>query len=412
MIKMKLVKTKQITNIKPEAWYDEYYASLDDYFIESKEEDKRLDVYYIIDKYLAPLREQIQEAMLIMDPLYRKYDELPLQERNDKLMSIKEFVAAKNQFDKAYKKEYHEPPPGVSESEFSRYHQVIRGKIDCNLEIVFNYNTLEKNVKFLGFLVAKHNNLKKKRGCKQMFSLTSCNGVYKGLENLFKLCQQAIREGYLITHQLDELHYEIGECYYDFLNEKEQRQPQTPFDIIFTNFFYSDEQIFNLIRKNAKWHDIKRDLAIYQEKKKGKYLKEIGENFGIDFTTVSVIVKKVQGAINYWKGKLFEDFIEKRLRESGLFKKVIKEAGKGEADILAYAKDGKTLYIYSVKNIKIDRKPYFLTTEELRPELKRALLQTLDYKIYLVLLVFDNHNDKAKQFEIDYNNPTNIDISK
>ena len=133
MIKMKLVKTKQITNIKPEAWYDEYYASLDDYLIDSKEADKRLDVYYIIDKYLAPLREQIQEAMLIMDPLYRKYDELPLQERNDKLMSIKEFVAAKNQFDKAYKKEYHEPPPGVTEEVFGVYHQIIRGKIQKNL---------------------------------------------------------------------------------------------------------------------------------------------------------------------------------------------------------------------------------------------------------------------------------------
>ena len=110
---------------------------------------------------------------------------------------------------------------------------------------------------------------------------------------------------------------------------------------------------------------------------------------------------------------MFEDFIEKRLKESNLFKDVIKEAGKGEADILAYVKGGKELYIYSLKNIKIDRTPYWLITkEELLPELKRALLQTLDYKVHLILLVFDNYNNQVKQFIVDYNKPENIDISK
>ena len=417
MIKMKSVGTKQITNIKPEAWYNDYYASLikdglDDYFIDSKEADKRIDIYHVIDDYLTPFNEQMHEAQKIMEPFYRKYDNLPFEERNEKLTSINEFVEAKERHHEAYENYYHNIPPRVSEREFNLYHQLIRGKISCNLEVVFNYNTLEKNAKFLEFLVAKHNNLKKKRGCKQMFSLTSCNGVYKGLENLFKLCQQAIREGYLITHQLDELHYEIGECYYDFLNEKEQKHSQTPFDIIFINFSCTDDQIFNLIKKNAKWHDVKRDLSIYHEKKRGKYLQEIGENFGIDFTTVSVIVKKVQGAINYWKGKLFEDFVEKRLKEANLFEKVIKRAGKGECDILAYTKE-HNLYIYSLKNLKIDRKPYWLITkEELRPELEDALLSNLDYETRLILLIYDNYNNQVKQFIIDYNNPENIDISK
>lgn len=417
MIKMKSVGTKQITNVKPEAWYNDYYASLikdglDDYFIDSKEADKRIDIYNIIDNHLAPFNEQMYEAQLIMDPLYRKYDNLPFQERNNKLISINEFVAAKNQYDKAYENKYHKIPPEVSEREFNRYHQVIRGKIQMNLEIVFNYNTSKKNAKFLEVLIAKHNNLKKNRIYKQILSLTDCKDVYKVREKRFRLCEQAIEKGYLITHQLDDFHRDIGECYYCFLKEKEQKHPQTPFDIIFINFSYNIEQIFNLIKKNAKWHDVKRDLSIYHEKKRGKYLQEIGENFGIDFTTVSVIVKKVQGAINYWKGKLFEDFVEKKLKQFGLFEKVIKEAGKGECDILAYAKGGKTLYVYSLKNIKIDRKPYWLTTEELRPELKRALLQTLDYKVHLILLVFDNYNNQVKQFIIAYNNPKNIDISK
>ena len=180
----------------------------------------------------------------------------------------------------------------------------------------------------------------------------------------------------------------------------------------FDTFKCSEAEIFTLIRKNKRWHDIERDLTIYQEKKKGKYLQELADNFGIDFSTVSGIVTKVSGAISYYKGKLFEDFVENKLQKSGLFEDVIKEAGKGEADILAYTKDGKELYIFSVKNIKIDRKPYWLVKEKLRPELERAVLQALDYKVHLFFLVFDNFHDIAKQFEIDYNKPKNIDISK
>ena len=414
---MNLVETKRITNIKPEEWYNEYYDSmikdgLNGYFIELKEEDKRIDVYRIIDNYIAPLREQIHEAMLIMDSIYKKYEKLPFQERNNKLMSINEFVAAKNQFDKAYKTKYHKIPPGVTKEEFGVYHQIIRGKIQKNLEIIFDYNTLEKNAKFLEVLIAQQNSLKKKRVYKQILSLTSCKGVYKIREKKFKLCKQAIKKGYLITNQLEDLDRDIKECHHCFLQEKEKKRPKNILDLYFEDFSHTDEQVFNLIRKNAKWHDIERDLAIYHEKKGGKYLQEIAEIFRIDFTTVSVIVKKVLGAINYWKGKLFEDFVEKKLKQCGLFEKVIKDAGKGECDLLAYTKDGKGLYIYSLKNIKIDRKPYWLTIDELRPELKRALLQTLDYKISLILLVFDNYNNQVKQFIIDYNNPKNIDISK
>lgn len=193
----------------------------------------------------------------------------------------------------------------------------------------------------------------------------------------------------------------------EFIDSEKQTFDTLKFD----TFRYSEEDIFTLIRKNKRWRDIERDLTIYQERKKGKYLQELADNFGIDFTTVSGIAKRVLGAVGYYKGKLFEDFVENKLRKSGLFKKVIKEAGKGEADILAYTKDGR-LYIYSVKNIKIDRKPYWLAKEKLRPELERAVLQSLDYKVHLFLLVFDNFHDIAKQFKIDYNKPKNIDISK
>jgi len=413
---IKMSETKQISNVKPEVWYNEYYASmikggLNGYFIELKEEDKRIDVYHIIDNILTPLREQMREAMLIMDPIYKKYEKLPFQERNNKLMNITEFVVAKNQYDRAYKTKYHEIPPGVTEEEFGVYHQIIRGKIQKNLEIIFGYNTLEKNAKFLEVLVAQQKNLKKKRVYKQILSLTSCKDVHKIREKKFELCEQAIKEGHLITNQLDDLDRDIKECRFCFLQEKEKRRPKNILDLYFEDFSYTDEQVFNLIRKNVKWYDIERDIAIFQERQKGRYLKEIAKNLKIKLRAVSMVIKKVQGAVNFWKGKLFESFVLKRLRESKLFEKVIMDAGKGESDIRAYTKDDK-LYIYSLKNIQIDYEPYWLTKEELRPELKDALLSNLDYDTYLILLIFDNYNNQVKQIVIDYNNPKNIDISK
>lgn len=409
-------ETKQNSNIKPEGWYNEYYSYFIkdgelDLFIDYKDQDKMIDIYHIIDNHLALFSKQMHEAQLIMDPFYREYRNLPFLERRNKFMSFNEFVEAHEQFSKAYENYYHNIPPGVSEKEFSSYHRLIRKNFSGkDLKIVFNYNTLAKNANFLEVLIAQHNNLKRKRIYKQICSSGYCRDVFKTREKQFSRCEHAIKNGYLITNQLDNFNYDIGECRYCFLKEKEELHPKSVSDIHFKDFSYTDEQVFNLIRKNVKWHDIERDLAIFQERQKGKYLKEIAETLRIKITAVSMVIKKVQGAINYWKGKLFEDFVLKRLKESKLFEKVIMEAGKGESDVRAYTKD--KLYIYSLKNIQIDYEPYWLTKEELRPELEDALLSKLDYETHLILLVFNNYNNQVKQFVIDYNNPKNIDISK
>jgi len=405
-------ETKQISNIKPDKWYNEYYTSLikdglDDYFIDYKEEDKTIDIYLFIDNYLTPFRNQMHEAELIMEPLYRRYDYLSFQERNNKLMSFNEFVEAKEQYSKAYENFYHNIPSGVSEKEFNYYHQMIRGKTLKRFDNVFNYNTLEKNAKFLEALIAQQNNLKKE----WVFPPKNRKDVFKFLEKQFTLFEQAIKKGYLISNQLDQLNIYLGDCHYCLLKEKKRKHPKNILDIYFKDFSYTDEHIFDLIRKNVKWHDIERDLAIFQERQKGKYLKEIAETLRIKLRAVSMVIKKVQGAINYWKGKLFEVFVLKRLKESKLFEKVIMDSGKGESDIRAYTMDDK-LYIYSLKNIQIAYEPYWLTKEELRPELEDALLSKLDYETHLILLVFDNYNNQVKQFVIDYNNTKNIDISK
>ena len=185
-----------------------------------------------------------------------------------------------------------------------------------------------------------------------------------------------------------------------------------PSTISFDSFTLDLDQVIDLIKKNERWQKPDRDLTIYFERKKGRTLQDIADDYDIVFTAVSRVEKKVRGAVSYWKGKLFESFINNQLKQSHRFSSISLEGDVGEPDILAYSRDKKSLYIYSLKNLKIDRKPYWLTKEELRPELERAKLCSLDYEIHLILLVFDSFHDKIKQFKIDYDNPKNIDLSK
>jgi hypothetical protein len=132
-----------------------------------------------------------------------------------------------------------------------------------------------------------------------------------------------------------------------------------------------------------------------------------------------MIVKKVQGKINEVKGDKFEKFVYNRLKQSELFDKVILGGEVGQSDILAYQNDEK-LFIYSLKNLKIDRDPYWLIVNpkneegenELKPEIKFAKLSHFDYNIHLILLVYDNYNDRIIQKEIDYKDPQNINLAK
>ena len=397
-LKLKTIGIEPQTNIKPEAWYYEYCEfpeekDLDNEVLSCMKYDNLVDVCKVIDKHLAPFHKQYIEADSIR--------------RNRENITIIEFKKAKEQCEEAFNSFYSDIPLGVSEEEFDYYHQLIRGKMGQDYKRILDYNSLELNDKFLEVLIAHHNILKRKRAYIQYFALRDCKEMFELREKQFKLCKQALENSFLITRQLVELSTDIDECYYCFSSPKKDY-----FQNFFNDFSYTDEQIFGLIRKNENWHDIERDIIIFQEKQKGKYLQELADNYGIKFNSIRMVLKKVRSAFNYYKGKLFEDFIEKRLKQSVLFKKIVKEAGKGEPDILAYHKDGKYLSIYSLKNIKIDRKPYWLTKEELNPELERANLQSKDYKVNLILLVFDNHNNKIKQFKIDYRNPVNIDISK
>lgn len=418
-----MLKIEQPTNIKPDSWYEEY-INLYDHLVYSddleliqdnepslkqrievlKNIDNKIIIYNKIDQYLEPILEK-----------ERRLDEKIKSLRNDdNYLQNEEYLKTFEVSKKAFE-EYYKIPPGISEADFKEYHLIVRGKVMRDSDLLFNCNSLEKNKGLLEILKYRINSIKLQPDINKLESYVPENEERCVLFTKAKLelCEKALNENYLVTATLEDILSDIREEEYNDYCEKKRKHPKTVSDLYFRGFFFTEDQIFDLIKRNEKWHDIDRDITIYQEKKKGKYLQELADNFGIKFNSISMVITKVQGAVNFWKGKLFEDFIYKMLQQSGLFEKVVKEAGKGEADILAYTKDDNELYIYSLKNIKINRKPYWLIIkEELRPELERAVLQSLDYKVHLILLVFDNYNNNVKQFKIDYNNPENIDISK
>ena len=415
-------KIEQPSNIKPDEWYEEIERKYDELVYSN---DRAL-----ILKWETPLEQRIERLKSIdediillnkidgyVSPLWEKFYELEekiFRERpNQEYRNSEEYKRDKEQMYKFNDMCWNNEGSGFTEDEFQHYN-LMRDSSFRIPDMVFNCNSFEKNKGVIEVLKYRFNSLKEQPDFSKLESYKLMGWERVVLFDKIKLglCEKILNQGYLVTGHLERLLDQVEEYEYDVEYEARKKHPMLISNLAFTDFNIIQDKILVLIRKNERWHDLERDLTIYEERQKGKYLQELADNFGIKYNSVSMVVKKVRGAFNFYKGKLFEAFIEKRLKESGLFKKVIKEAGKGEADILAYTKDDKELYIYSLKNLKINRKPYWLTKEELRPEIERALLQTIDYKVHLILLVFDNHNNKVKQFEIDYHNPKNIDISK
>ena len=155
------------------------------------------------------------------------------------------------------------------------------------------YDTLELNLKYLEILIATHNNLKRKRAYRLNCCLTDCKVEFPDREKEIRLCEQAIKDGILSTGRVAN----IGACIEGCQECLEVLKMEPAF--WFRGFSFTDDQIFDLIRKNEKWRNIERDITIFREGQKGKNQQEIGENYGIKFTAVSKVITKVQGAVNY-----------------------------------------------------------------------------------------------------------------
>lgn len=403
------------TNVKPDSWYretcliyDKDHELGDDELKELKEFDENYDLYNFMQK--AWREKQLEYG--------RKYYQVYNKELGE--------------YEKIYLKKGEESP----EPYLSIYNEMKYNGRDLpskfykawnylhyyeDRDFFEEYNNLQDNKKYLDrpkkvITFFKENNL--------IEDEKYLNLKFKQI----KAYSKALNEGYLITSDLiclielieEDIYSLIGcidtDCSlsnntFNFEKLKNLLLNKDPSQIKFDDFIIENEDLYALLRKNEKWYDFNRDLSIYLERSEGKYIQELADQFNMKRTAVSMVIKKVSGAINYWKGKLFEDFVEKRLKRSRFFDKVVKDAGSGESDIRAYTKDNK-LFIYSLKNLKIDFIPYWLTKEELRPELEDALLSKLDYETHLILLVYDNHHKEVKQIEINYDHPENIKLSK
>ncbi|MHA1380706.1 MAG: hypothetical protein ACTSRG_20245 [Candidatus Helarchaeota archaeon] len=401
------------TNLKPDSWYRETCLIYgrdnelgDDELKELKEFDENYDLYNFMQKAWREKRLEYGRKY------YQVYNK-ELGEYEKTYLKIGEFPP------EPYLSTYNEMKyKGIElPSKFNQAWSDLQYYEDR--DFFEEYNNLQDNKKYLD-------------RSKKVITLFKKNNLIEDEKYLnlkfkqIKAYSKALNEGYLITSDLiclielieEDIYSLIGcideDCSlsnnsFNFEKLKNLLLNKDPSQIVFDDFQIKNEELYALLRKNEKWYDFNRDLSIYLERNKGKYIQELADQFNMKRTAVSMVIKKVSGALNYWKGKLFEDFIEMRLKSSRLFTKVVKDAGKGESDIRAYKED--KLYIYSLKNLKIDYSPYWLMAEEIRPELETALLCKLDYEVHLVLLIYDNYHKRTLQLEIDYNKLENINLT-
>lgn len=183
-------------------------------------------------------------------------------------------------------------------------------------------------------------------------------------------------------------------------NAKLEIEQQLSTNLTKFKFEYNENDIFEIIQKEKEnvWKNSERDIEIYiRAKRKGTIYKEIVKSYREinDETNITKIVNKVQGEINRIAGRLLENAFSDFLTKLKLFDKVDLNGAHGQSDVIAYK--GKTLFIFSLKNIKIDKQHYYeIPVHEYYPELVLAREQKEKNKkeSYCYLGIFDNSTDK------------------
>jgi len=211
---------------------------------------------------------------------------------------------------------------GVTEKDFDDYYWGMKYCSDDYYEYLEENNTLEKNKVNLKEYKKKLIKFEKDkyltgRGKKKI----KCH--YKMIE----LCEEALENEYLITQQLWDI--------YDFLEEMECSEEYRQENTFIFNF--SEDEIIDIVKKEVNWRKKERDVEIYKKRIKNLLLNEIARQYeNLDYSSISKIVKKVEGAINYYKGKLFEKEYYKYLVNLKKYDKVILGGESGKPDIIAY----------------------------------------------------------------------------
>lgn len=260
---------------------------------------------------------------------------------------------------------------------------------------IHSINTLEGNRLFLKECIIEANNLK-----------------VKILKNkIFDLCSKALKNGYLVSQDLRDIAYEI----YCFKKNKDDAKPIVE---ILKQFKFRNykKELSDFIKQNTNWRDKNRDFEIYQEIREGTLYSEIAEKLECTISAISMINKKVQTSINNLKGRFFEIEFEKYLRSLDKFRncRIVRDGNPGKPDIYIIDSKNSCLYIFSLKNLELNKKSFSIIKEKLKPEIRFAFNNSSfkNFKeVALYLIVFDSLTEQLHIRELDYNNPSNIIIN-
>lgn len=223
-------------------------------------------------------------------------------------------------------------------------------------------------------------------------------------------CFEALEQGLSITAQLEDIKIETEDYWY---NEEYAK----PIVDMLKRFKFDNyqEELSNFIKSNVNWLHKDRDFKIHKEIKDGTVYSEIAERLNCSISAISKINKKVQSSLNNLKGKFFEIKYEKYLKSLNKFRdsEIVRDGAPGKPDIYIVDNIKKELKIFSLKNLELNKKSFCIIKEQLKPELEFAYLKnTFEEfnKVVLYLIVFDSLTEKLFVKELDYKNPSNVNL--
>lgn len=178
---------------------------------------------------------------------------------------------------------------------------------------------------------------------------------------------------------------------------------------------YDIDKIIEIVRREAKWRNIERDLSIYFKRQKGRFLKDIADDYNElkSYQAVENIIKKVKGYINRVSGLFFQKKYKKYLKNLKEFKDwKIEEFGEKEHPDIIMTKDNKKI-VLSLKNFELkQREIRHVNIKDYQIERNYSLdLVKNNFDVETYLVVFNNLDNSTKLFKINILNPKNIRVN-
>jgi hypothetical protein len=208
----------------------------------------------------------------------------------------------------------------------------------------------------------------------------------------------------------------IKEGYYEKIKQEEQGIELISMITKDFTFKYDPEEIFEIIRKEKRFRKFERDIEIYKRRQKGELLDDLAEEYD-DLNSAQAINNvelKVQGAFSDYKGHLFEKTAEKFFEDQDNFEFIELDGAPGKADLKIFDEKNSGLYIFSLKCEDIESNVRTFYPKELKPELSLAYhsytFGNYDF-VYMLLWVFNTHNDKFRLENVNFLKPEPITLS-